>query len=72
MLLAACLHMEINALEKKIVFKRPIVPEFLHNIIIENIKLGNKRASFELHKYKHDAGITVKEKPSDWEIYIIK
>lgn len=72
MLLEACLHMEINALEKKIVFKRPIVPEFLNHITIENIKLGNKRASFELHRYKHDAGITVKEKPADWEIYIIK
>ncbi|POY37319.1 amylo-alpha-1,6-glucosidase [Solitalea longa] len=72
MLLEACLNMEINALEKKIVFKRPCLPPFLEHITIDDLDIGEGKASFELHRYKHDAGITVKEKPDDWEIYTIK
>ncbi|MCO4294643.1 amylo-alpha-1,6-glucosidase [Solitalea sp. MAHUQ-68] len=72
MLMEACLRMEINAIEKKIVFKQPVLPDFLNNIIIEDLVVGKGKASFELHKYKNDTGLIVKSKPADWEIYVIK
>ena len=59
-------------MQKKIIFKSPVLPGYLENIQIDHLKLGEEYASFELHRYKGSTGIIVKEKPQDWEIYIIK
>ncbi|UKJ08533.1 amylo-alpha-1,6-glucosidase [Solitalea lacus] len=68
MLIEACLGMEINALEKKIIFKHPNLPSFLKHITIENIKIGNNSASIEFTRHKNNVKITVIHKPEGWKI----
>lgn len=73
MLLEACLHMEIDAIQKKIVFKNPTLPAFLEHIVIDDLKLGDgEHTSFEIHRYRGHTGINVKVKPNDWHIFTIK
>jgi glycogen debranching enzyme len=72
MLLEACLHMEINAPEKKVLFKKPTLPDFLDNILITNLQLGNERLSFELHRYKDGIGLDVRNKTAEWDILLVK
>jgi glycogen debranching enzyme len=72
MLINSCLHMEINALEKKVFFKKPFLPAFMDNVLITGLKLGECFVSLELHNYKNEMGLIVKNNSSDWEIMLIK
>lgn len=72
LLLQLCLRIEINALEKKIIFNKPELPEYLEKITISNLRLGNDSCQFELYKQKYDVGFHVITKPEDWEFLIKK
>ncbi len=72
MLLSSCLHMEIHAPEKKVFFRRPSFPDFLSNILINDLRLDNECITIELHRYKDGIGLDVKENLTDWEIMLIK
>jgi glycogen debranching enzyme len=71
-MLEACLHIEIDALNKRVIFRKPTLPDFLDNLTITNIKLGDNIACFELHRYKSDTVINITQQPDDWEIHWIK
>lgn len=71
-MLEACLHIEIDGVNKKVIFRKPLLPEFIDNISLTNLKLGDEEASFELHRYKSDTGINIVKQPADWEINWIK
>jgi glycogen debranching enzyme len=72
MLLEACLHMEINALDKKVIFRHPSLPGFMDNIIINGLELGRERVSLELHRYKGGIGLDVRNKTTQWDIMLLK
>jgi glycogen debranching enzyme len=72
MMLDACLRMEINAPERKIYFRRPILPDFIDNLLISNLRIDNEYISVELHRYKEETGIVLKNLPPDWEWMMIK
>jgi glycogen debranching enzyme len=72
MVMQACLRIQINALEKKVIFNKPVLPEYLPELAISNLKLGNQTCHFTLRRYDYDVGFTVLQKPEDWEFIIIK
>ena len=72
MLFESCLHMEIIAPEKKVLFKKPFLPSYMENILISGLQIGNHYITLELHNYKDDMGLIVKNNESDWEIVLIK
>lgn len=72
MLLQSCLQMEVNALEKTIVFNKPQLPAYLEKVMIENLRLGEDYLHFELYKHQYDVGFHVIHKPKDWELIIKK
>jgi glycogen debranching enzyme len=72
MLLQSCLRIEINALEKKIVFNKPELPEYLEKISISNLRIGESICQFELYRHQYDVGFNVIQKPEDWELIIKK
>ena len=72
MFLEACLNMEINPSDKKIVFKQPILPNYLDNILIPRFPVGNSNVSIELMRYKGGLGLDVQYNITDWEIMISK
>jgi glycogen debranching enzyme len=72
MLLEACLHMEINAPNKKVLFRNPSLPDFLDSILITGLQLGTERVSLELHRYKGSIGLDVRNKTTTWDIMLVK
>ena len=72
LLLQACLRIEINALEKTIIFNRPELPSFLDKIKISQLKAGDGYFDIELSRNQFDVGFHVIHKPDDWELLIRK
>jgi len=72
MVIQSCLRIQINTIEKKIVFDKPALPEYLNEVTISNLRLGNQTCHFILRRYDYDVGFTVLKKPEDWEFIIIK
>ncbi|MEX2232189.1 MAG: amylo-alpha-1,6-glucosidase, partial [Cyclobacteriaceae bacterium] len=50
MLLQACLGMKINAAENTITFCNPILPAFLNEIIITNLRVNNKQIILQVRR----------------------
>ncbi len=72
LLMQACLHAEINGVDKIIVFTKPQLPDFLKKVIITNLKLGNGFCHFEVYRHKLDVSFHIIRKPDDWELIIKK
>ena len=72
LLLQACLRIEINAIEKTIIFNRPELPSFLDKIKISQLKAGDGYFDIELSRNQFDVGFHVIHKPDDWELLIRK
>ncbi len=72
MLMEASLYMQMDASEKKLVFKKPQLPDYLDNILISNLRLGEESATIEIYRYKDGVSLDVRENNSDWEIVVVK
>jgi len=72
LLIQACLRLDINALEKKLVFDKPELPDYLSMLTISRLKVGNGYCDFEVRKHRDDVGFNIVSKPPDWEIIIRK
>lgn len=72
MALQACLGMSIRAPEAKVVFTYPILPEFLHELQIMNLKVGKASLDLLLRRYELDVGVTVMRRDGDVEVVEIK
>lgn len=72
MLLQACLRLEINALNKTILFDKPMLPEYLDKIFITNLRTGDSFCDVEIHRHQHDVGFNVTRKPEGWNVFIKK
>lgn len=72
MLLQACLRIEINAPTKTITFEDITIPEYLDQIFLTNLKLGNEEASLIINRSQFGAGFKVVKKPESWKIIIKK
>ena len=70
LLLQSCLRIQINALDKKVIFDKPELPDFLEKITISNLRLGTGSCHIELYKHQYDVGFHVMKKPEDWEFVI--
>jgi glycogen debranching enzyme len=72
LLLQACLRIEINALDKTIIFSNPALPSYLEKITIKNLVTGDDYCDFELFRHQYDVGIHIMHKAAQWEIIIKK
>lgn len=72
MLVKACLQIDINATSKTIVFNKPELPEYLDEIHIANLKLGNEKLNFDAYRHQYDVGFNVSHKPGEWQVVIKK
>lgn len=72
-MLQASLGISFEAKEGKIIFKQPVLPQFLDNVHIKNLTV-TKDSSIDLliRRYGEDVTIEVLQKPKDISILIIK
>jgi glycogen debranching enzyme len=72
LLLQACLGLRIHGPEKRIYFCYPILPEFLKQVEIKNLRVGEASVDLLLHRYPHAVGTSVLRREGDVEIVTIK
>ena len=59
MLLKAALGLDIDALEQRITFRSPMLPEFLNELWITNLRVGTASVDLRLQRFPDDVGINI-------------
>ncbi|MEK6802429.1 MAG: amylo-alpha-1,6-glucosidase [Nitrospirota bacterium] len=72
MVLQACLGLSIIASEQKVVFNYPILPEFIGEMQIKNLKVGTASVDLLLRRHDLDVGITVIRRAGKVEVVSVK
>lgn len=70
--LGACLGLEQAHMENEIRFRDPIMPAFLDEIVLRNVKLGLSYADFRMHRYGNDVATNVLGRKGNAKILIVK
>ncbi len=70
--LQACLGMSIRTPESKVLFTYPILPVFLHELQIKNLKVGKASIDLLVRRHELDVGITVMHRQGDVEVVVVK
>jgi glycogen debranching enzyme len=71
LLIKSCLGLHIDAVEKKITFTSPYLPEFLETVRIRNLEVNGATVDFLVTRHKEDVTIRVIERSEDIR-FIIK
>lgn len=72
LLIQACLGITIDAKERRITFKEPILPKVIETLTLRHIRVGGAEIDITLHNHEHDVGITVIRKQGDVEVVTIR
>jgi glycogen debranching enzyme len=72
LLLQACLGLSIGALEPRIWFHRPRLPDFLGRITITNLSVAGASVDLELTRHDDDVGIRVLRREGAVDILVAK
>ena len=72
LLLKSCLGLSINGIENQICFNKPMLPSFLEQIEIKNLRVGNNKVSLEIRRYANDVGINILKKVKPVSVIIQK
>lgn len=72
LLLQACLGLTIQAHHSTIQFAAPLLPDFLQEITITNLKVGQASVDLSLQRYAHDVGIDLVRREGPVEILVRK
>ena len=72
MALQACLGLSIIASERKVIFHHPILPRFVDEMQIKNLKVGTASVDLLLRRHDLDVGITVIRREGQVEVVSVK
>ena len=72
MLLGACLGLEMNAAEHCLRLRRPALPEFLDEVTIEGLRVGEASVDVSFYRYARGAGVDVRRRDGGLEVLIVK
>jgi glycogen debranching enzyme len=71
LLLQACLGVSVLGLERRLVFSRPVLPEFLERVTVRNLRIGEACVDFSLTRDKQDVRVDVLRKQGDLKIVVL-
>ncbi|RAH95763.1 amylo-alpha-1,6-glucosidase [Acuticoccus sediminis] len=71
-LLGAGLGLELAHASNEFRFREPLMPVFLDELVLRNLKLGSTRVDIRMHRYGHDVATTVLERRGHAKILVIK
>jgi glycogen debranching enzyme len=71
LLCQACLGVQVNAEKKQIRFVRPSLPEFLADIHILNLQVGDASIDIDVMRLGEDVGITVRNATNDLSVVLV-
>jgi glycogen debranching enzyme len=71
-LLGACLGLDLDHEQDEILFHEPVMPDFLDEIVIRNLRLGSSIADLRLHRYGADVTANVLSRSGSSRIILSK
>jgi len=71
-LLGASLGLGLDHESNEMQFREPVLPDFLDEVVIRNLRLGSSRADVRLHRYGSDVTANVLARQGDARILILK
>jgi len=71
-LLAACLGLELVHDRNQIRFRDPVMPDFLNEVVIRNLRLGASRVDVRLHRYGQDVTANVLAREGSLRVAVLK
>lgn len=72
LLMQACLNIEINVPNRRLILSRPQLPAYINRLFIRDLKVPGGRFELELIRHKWDVGIHTISKPEDWQLVVYK
>lgn len=72
LLLQACLGLTIRATERRLYFVKPVLPAFLQEVRIRNLKVGEATLDLLLRRHDEDVGINVTRRGGTVEVVTVK
>jgi glycogen debranching enzyme len=72
LLCQACLGVHVNAEKKQVRFVRPLLPEFLGEIHIMNLQVGDASIDIDVIRQGDDVGITVRNATNDLAVVLVR
>lgn len=72
LLLQACLGLQALASERKLVFSMPCLPEFLQQVTIRRLRVGEACVDLALTRHREDVGVNVLRREGELDIVILK
>ncbi len=68
MLIQACLGLSIDGKHQVIYFNKPVLPPYIHELRILNLKVGKGRLNVDVRYHKDDVGIRIYERHGEVEV----
>jgi glycogen debranching enzyme len=72
LLLEGCLGLDIDAAARRVRFRRPVLPAFLDEIEITNLRVGDATLDVTLQRHGEDVGIDLLRREGRLEVLIVK
>jgi glycogen debranching enzyme len=70
LLLQACLGLQVKGPEAKLCFSQPILPEFLKEVRISNLRVGSATVDLQLQRHAQHVGLNVLHQEGSAEIVV--
>ena len=71
LVIQACLGLSIDAHEKRVTFRRALLPEFLPDVRIRDLRVGDAYVDLLLERHPYSVGITVLRRQGEIEIVAV-
>ncbi|RPJ81506.1 MAG: amylo-alpha-1,6-glucosidase, partial [Acidobacteria bacterium] len=72
LLLQACLGLDVRGSEKKVVFNKPLLPEFLDTVRISRLCVGDGSLDLSLTRHEREVGIDVLRREGQVSVVVVK
>jgi glycogen debranching enzyme len=72
LLLRACLGLEIDAVRREITFSFPVLPDYLREVYISDLRVAETSADLLLLRHGNDVGINVARKDGNLRVLMVK
>ncbi len=72
LLLQACLGLTIDACQRRLLFHHAYLPEFLPDLELRNLRVGESSIDLRLERHAYSVGITVLRREGDVELWSVK
>ena len=70
--LSACLGLELRHARNQIRFRDPVMPAFLDEVLIRNVRLGESSLDLRLHRFGRDVTVNVIRRVGDAQVSLVK